>query len=164
MFDILRAMKKLLKTSAFLAIVAGIILVGGGVWGITFTYTNVARENIVTTDDSSIPSAPVRGPLTLKAQADIIRKHTLGMTGGKTYAEMPRQIPKLDAGGNPVLGDDGKPVMVANTARDIWITAMTLVTALDLGIVTYALSGFAILLGFVSLLTGTTFCALSRKY
>lgn len=164
MSDILNDMKKLLKISSFVTIVAGIVLVGGGAWGIVFTYTNVARENIVTTDDSSIPSVPVRGPLTLKVQADTIRKHTLGMTGGKTYAEMPRQIPKLDANGDPVLGGDGKPVMVANTARDIWITAMTLITALNLGVVTYAFFGLMLLLGFISLLTGIAFLALSRRY
>ncbi len=147
-----------------MAITAGIVLVGGGVWGIAFTYTSVAREHIVTPEDASIPSAAVRGPFTLKAQADIIRTHTLRMTGDKTFAELPRQIPKLDADGNPVLGDDGTPVMVANTARDIWITATTLITAFNLGIVTYAFSGLILLFGLISIWTGITFCALSRKY
>lgn len=157
-------MKKLLKISAILAIVVGIVLVVGALWGICFTYQNIARENIVTTPDSAIPNKPVRGPFTLKAQADVIRKHTLGMTGGKTYAEMPRQIEKLDASGQPILGSDGKPVMVANTARDIWITATTLTTALNLGIVTYAFSGLILLFGLISIWTGVVFQALSRKY
>jgi len=125
-------MKTLLKVSSILSIVAGLLLVAGGIWGITFTYQNIAKENIVTPTDARIPEKPVRGPFTLKAQADIIREHALKSTGGKTFAEMPHQIPKLDENGQPVLGADGKPVMISNTARDIWITVTTLTTALNL--------------------------------
>lgn len=42
---------------------------------------------------------------------------------------MSRQIPKLDVEGKPILGEDGRPAMTVNTARDIWITATTLITA-----------------------------------
>ena len=156
-------MKKLLKVSSFLAIVAGVVLVGGGIWGATFTYQNIARENITTPEDAAIPGVPVRGPFTLKAQADIIRTHVLNTTGGQTFAEMPRQIPKVDESGNPVLNENGEPVMVVNTTRDLWITATTLITALNLGIITYAFSGFVLLFGLVSIWTGITFYALSRK-
>ena len=156
-------MKKLLKVSSLLAFVAGIILVIGGVWGICFTYKNIAQEKIVTPSDASISSKPVSGPFTLKAQADIIREHTLSMTNGKTYAEMPRQIAKLDESGKVILDKDGKPVMVANTARDIWITATSLTTALNLGILTYVFSGLIILLGCISIWTGIIFNILSKR-
>ena len=156
-------MKKLLIASSVLAVLAGIVLVAGGIWGIYFTYKNVANEQIVTPKDSAVPERPVRGPLTLKAQADIIREHTLKMTDGKTFSEMPRQIPKLDDNGNPVLDTEGNPVMVANTARDIWITATTLITALHLGILTYVFSGMILLLGLISMWTGVVFYALSRE-
>src|SRR3989338_6813598 len=96
-------MKKMLSVSSLLAIIAGLVLVGSGVWGIVFTYTNVAKENITTPDDASIPGVLVRGPFTLKAQSDIIRVHTLRMTEGKTFAKMPRQIPKLDVEDKPIL-------------------------------------------------------------
>ncbi len=156
-------MKKLLKISSLLATVAGIVLVAGGIWGIAFTYKNITQEKIVTPADASIPEKPVRGPLTLKAQAEIIREHTLKSTGGKTFAEMPRQIPKLDQNDQPVLDTDGKPVMSANTARDIWITATALTTALNLGILTYVFSSLIILLGCISIWTGIVFYTLSRQ-
>ena len=156
-------MKNLLKVSAVMAIMVGVILIVGGIWGIYFTYINIVQEKIVTPDDAFIPSQSVRGPLTLKAQADIIRHHALQSTDGKTFAEMPRQIPVLDQSGNPVLGIDGQPVMEANTARDIWITVTTLTTALNLGILTYVFSALIILFGLVSIWTGIIFCVLSRK-
>lgn len=157
-------MKKILLVSSLLAIIVGLVLTGGGVWGLAFTYTNVASENITTPNDASIPGVLVRGPFTLKTQADIIRVHTLRMTGGKTFAEMPRQIPNLDADNKPILGEDGKPEMTADTARDIWITATTLITALNLGIIAYAFAGLMLLFGLFSIWTGIIFYALSRKY
>lgn len=135
-------MKKLLRISSALAMGAGIVLIVGGIWGICFTYKNIAQENIVTPKDSSIPEKPVRGPFTLKAQADIIREHTLKSTNGKTYAEMSREDP----------------------ARNIWITATTLITALNLGILTYVFSSLILLFGLISIWTGIVFYFLSNNY
>jgi len=135
-----------------------------GVWGVMFTYQNVVREKIVTPEDASLPNKKVVGPFTLKAQADVIRKHTLKATNGKTYAEMPQQIQKVDATGSPVLDQTGKPVMIPNPARNIWITATTLTTALNLGIISYAFSGAIILFGLISIWTGVVFAGLSKKY
>ncbi len=156
-------MKKLFKISSFLLITIGIALVIGGVFGIVFTYKNIAREKIITPVDANISEKPVRGLFTLKAQADIIREHTLKLTGDQTFAEMPRQIPKLDENGQQVLSVDDKPVMTANTARDIWITATTLTTALNLGIMAYIFSSLIFLVGCISIWTGIVFYALSRQ-
>jgi len=156
-------MKKIFLVSSFFAIFTGIIMVIGGVWGIYFTYQNVAREKITTPSDASIPSTLVVGPLTLKSQADIIRYHTLKITGDKTYSEMPRQIQKIDDKGAPVLDEKGVPVMVANTARDLWITATALTTALNLGIITYVFSGLVLLFGLISIWNGVLFCMISKK-
>ncbi len=155
-------MKKMLGLSSFLAITAGIVMILGGMWGIVFTYKNVAREQIVTPYDASIPNTPVRGPLTLKSQADIIRHHVLETTDGKTYSQMPQKVQKLDANGNPVLDDKGAPVMVSNDARNIWITATTLTTALNFGIITYVFSGLIVFIGLISIWTGITFRALRK--
>ncbi|MFW0871173.1 MAG: hypothetical protein ACKKL4_01830 [Patescibacteria group bacterium] len=157
-------MKKLLKVSSLLAIIIGSILVASALWGIVFTYTNVTREHITTTSDASIPSAPVRGPLTLKSQADIIRDHTLSITEGETFAQMPRQIPKLDAEGNSILDEEGNIVMEANTARDIWFKATALTTALQLAIFAYAFSLIVLVFGFYSIVIGIVFYTLAKRY
>lgn len=156
-------MKKILFLTAVMAVIVGFVLVGGGVWGIAFTYQNIAQEKIVTPADAAIPNQPVRGPLTLKAQADIIRTHVLKTTGGQSYAEMPRQIPKLDSTGNPVLSEAGDEVMIPNEARELWVTALTLINALNLGIITYVFSGLIVLLGFISIWTGITFYIIRRS-
>ncbi len=153
------AMKKILRVSSFLAITAGIVMILGGTWGIIFTYKSVAREQIITPADASIPNTPVRGPFTLKSQADIIRHHVLEMTNGMTYSQMPQKVPKIDSDGNPVLVEKGQKVMISNDARNIWITATTLTTALNFAIITYVFSGLIIFLGLVSIWTGITFRA-----
>lgn len=148
-------MKKILGISSVLAILAGILMVVGGAWGIAFTYKNVAREEITTPSDASIPNAQVRGPRTLKSQADIIREHVLKNTDGKTYSQMPQKIEKVDQNGNVV--------MTTNDARSIWITATTLTTALNLGIVTYVFSGLILFLGLISIWNGIIFCILKKN-
>jgi hypothetical protein len=156
-------MKKLFLVSSVLAIFAGVVLVLGGLWGICFTYKNVSAEKITTPKDASLPEMPVRGPLTLKSQADIIRTHTLKITSGKTYSEMPKEVTKLSQDGLPVLDENGDPVMVSNEARNIWITATALTTALNLGILTYVFSSIVILFGFISIWNGIIFWVLSRQ-
>ncbi len=157
-------MRLLLRISGIFAITAGALLILGGLWGICFTYQNITREKIVTPEDASIPNAPVRDPFTLKSQADIIRTHALKITGGKTYSEMPRMVESLGEDGKPVLDSEGKPVMAPNEARNTWVTATTLTTALNLGILTYAFSGFTFLIGLISIWTGIVFVVLSKNF
>lgn len=155
-------MRKLLNLTPLLVVLIGMFLIAAGIVAALFTYQSVAREKIVTPEDAAIPNAPVRDPLTLKAQADVIRKHVLEATDGKTYSEMPQQVAKVDATGSAVLDEEGKPVMVPNTARNIWVTATTLTTALNLGLLSYMLSGFVVLIGFVLILLGLSIRGLAN--
>lgn len=157
------SMNKLVSVSGIVLLLAGIVMIIGGIAGVIFTYSSVKSENIVTPEDASISARPVRGPLTLKAQADIIRTHMLRMSDGKTYGEMPRQIQKLDDSGNVILNDDGSPMMIPNATRDTWITATTLITALNLGIMAYAMFSGMIVLGLLFGLIGIGFLALSKR-
>jgi len=157
-------MKLILRYSSTLTILIGLLLLLCGTGGVAFTYSNVARENVTTTSDSAIPNTPVRGVFTLKTQTDIIREHTLRSTGGKTFAEMPRTIPEVDADGNQVLDKDGKPVMVPNVARNAWFNATTLITALNLAIISYAFSGLVMGIGIIMIWFGIMLRALTKIY
>ncbi len=148
---------------AILAIVVGLGSVLGGLGGMVYTWQNAAVENINTPSDAVIADAPVRGPFTMWAQADIITKHQLNRTDGLRYAEMPGRIPQLDESGNPVIGEDGEPVLVPNADRASWINATALTTVLNMGLMAYMLSLFAIVMGATVAGLGWVVLRLSRS-
>ena len=75
-------------------IIAGVLLIlaGGVTWGMV--RGQLADEKITVAEDAaSFAGAQVTGPLEAFAQADIINKHALEGSGGKTYAELDREDP-----------------------------------------------------------------------
>src|SRR5690625_3831993 len=77
-----------------ISIIAGAVLIlGGGLtWGMVTS--QLSAENITIPDDASMfPGKQVKGPLTAYSQADIINKHALEGSGGKTYAELDQDDP-----------------------------------------------------------------------
>ena len=152
----------ILLIAGILALTIGLGSVVGGIVGIAYTWGQAVEENITTPSDAAIADTPVRGPLTMKAQVDVIEKHQLARTDGLRFSEMPRQVPAVDEAGNPVLDEAGEPVMVPNTLRDSWITATTLTTALSLGIMAYMLGAFAIVSGVALVAVGLVFLYLRR--
>lgn len=156
-------MKKIFRFISLFLVTIGFLFIISGIVGIIFTYKSVSQENITTPSDAKIPDIPVRGPISLKIQADTIRTHVLKMTDGKTFSEMPREIQEYDESGYPILNKEGKPSMIANTARDIWITATTLITSLNLGIIAYVFSGFLVLVGIFFVSVGVILFALLKE-
>lgn len=156
------ARRRLLAVVGILTLVVGIGSLAGGVFGAVYTWGQAAEENITTPDDAIFPEVSLRGPLSMYAQADIIEHHQLDATEGLRYAEMPRQVPQFDEAGNQVVDEDGEPVMVANTARTSWITATALMTALNVGLLAYALSAFAMVVGIALIASGVTFLSLRK--
>ena len=154
--------RRLLAIVGILTLVVGIGSFAGGVFGAIYTWNQAAAENITTPDDAFFPEVPVRGPFSMWAQADIIEHHQLDATEGLRYSEMPRQVASVDEAGNPVIGEDGQPVMVANAARASWVNATTLMTALNLGVLAYALSAFALVVGITMIASGVTFLSLRK--
>jgi hypothetical protein len=151
---------QLLMIAGLTAMVLGVGALAVGAFGMSYTYSRAAEENITTPADANIPNVPVRGPFSMIAQADVIRRHTFSSTDGQVYSEMARTIPQMDEDGNPVLDESGEPVMVPNKARDLWITSTTLQTALQMGALAYGLSAFALLYGLTSIATGMVFLKL----
>jgi hypothetical protein len=75
-------------------IIAGAILVVGGIATWFTVRSQLADENItVSPDASAFAGDKVDGPLTAYVEANTIEKHALDATGGKTYAELGREDP-----------------------------------------------------------------------
>jgi hypothetical protein len=149
-------------TVGILSLVVGFGSLAGGVAGAVYTWNQAVAQNVVTPDDASIPETPVRGPFTMFSQMNVINYHQLESSEGLYYAEMPRQVPQVDEAGSPVIGEDGEPVMIPNPVRANWITATTLTTALGVGIIAYAVSVFAIVVGITLVASGFTFLSLRK--
>jgi hypothetical protein len=83
-----------IRAVGFLAILGGLVMIigGGVVWAMVSG--QLADENITVSDDASMMAgAPVVGPFSAYAQADIINHHALEMAEGKTYAELEQDDP-----------------------------------------------------------------------
>lgn len=146
--------QRLFAAVALFAMIVGAISFLGGIAGAAYTWDQAADQNITTPEDAVFPEVPVRGPLSMWAESDIITKHQLEGTDGLYYAEMERFVPQVDENGEVVLDEAGEPVMVPNDARMGWITATSLTTALGLGILAYGVSAFAIFVGLTLLAVG----------
>ena len=119
----------------------------------------IAAEKITVPNDEAGKATGHGGKLvvgvaTLKAQAEVITHHTLDSTDNLVYAQMPRTVVGFDDDGEAVLDKDGKEVMVPNQARNIWITATSLNTALMMGVMGLEISLLVMGLGALFMLLG----------
>src|SRR5215210_5088658 len=120
--------------ASLILIAFGIGAIYMGVDGRDRVRSELAREQIVGTPDSTIPGQKVDTGAEAQAFAAVIRKHTLEATGGQTYAEMDRFIgkdgkPTSDEKLAAINEETGKPV--ENGLRNMWITSTALSTALN---------------------------------
>jgi hypothetical protein len=152
-----------LIAAGILAMVVGFGSMAGGIFGAWYTWDQAVAQDVVTPDDAVIAETAVRGPFTMWAQADIITRHQLDSSEGLYYSQMDRTVPQLDESGQAVLDENGEAVMVPNEARASWLNATTLTTALGLGIVSYALSVFAIVTGLTLMFTGFVFLHIRKR-
>jgi hypothetical protein len=152
-------------------IAASIVLIAFGIGAAVIGFngrdqvrTELAREQIVGTPDSSIPGQKVDTGSEAQAFAAVMRKHTLEATGGQTYSQMGQF---LDKAGKPTSDDKlaavdpktNKPV--SNPARQIWVTETALTTALNTAYFAESTALFAIVMGFALLLVGVGFLVLT---
>ena len=154
-------------------IVASVILIAFGI-GAVYTgvdgrdrvQSDLAREQIVGTPDSTIPGQKVDTGSEAQAFAAVIRKHTLAATEGKTYAQMPRFIDENGQGTNDegaAAKDPKTGEPVANQARNIWVTSTALSTALNTAYFAEGVATFAIVMGVAMLLSGVGFLILTLR-
>lgn len=155
------------KLVTYAGIAASVILIAFGIGSLYMGLDgrdrvrgDLAREQIVGTDDSTIPGQKVDTGKEAEAFAAVIRKHTLEATDGQTYAQMGRF---LDENGNPTSDEaaaakdpkTGQPV--ENGLRNMWINSTALSTALNTAYFAESVATFAIVMGVALLLTGIGF-------
>ncbi len=161
------------KLYVYAGIAASIMLVAFGIGSVVTgisgrdrVHSDLAREGIVGTPDSSIPGQLVDTGSEAQAFSAVMRKHTFEATKGQTYAEMGRFV---DAKGNPTNDEklaakdpkSGKPA--DNPARQIWVTETALSTALNTAYFAESVATFAIVMGLALLLTGIGFLVLTLR-
>ena len=160
-------------------IAASIVLIAFGIGAVVTGFngrdqvrSDLAREQIVGTPDSTIPGQKVDTGSEAQAFAKVMRKHTLEATGGQTYAQMGQF---LDKAGKPTSDEKAAAIdpttqkPVSNPARQIWVTETALTTALNTSYMADRLGLFGIVVGIALLLSGIgfivlAFAALHRKW
>ena len=150
--------------ASIILIVFGIGATIVGIDGRDRVRTELAREQIVGTPDSSIPNQLVNTGSEAQAFAKVMRKHTLEATGGKTYAQMPRFATADGKGTNDekaALKNPKSGTPVDNPARNIWVTETALTTALNTAYFAESTATFVIVMGIAMLLIGIGFLVLT---
>lgn len=174
--------------ASVILIVAGAASIGAGALGIMQVRDQLAAEKIVGSPDMTpsairagaeeagldvstldIPDEAVAGKTIdtgaeAQAFAGYLRIHALEATDGQVYAEMGRF---LDEQGNPTndeaaaATDPETGAPVANQARNLWVTATALSTALNTAFFAERVGLFSIAIGGALLLVGIGFLVLT---
>jgi ABC-type sugar transport system permease subunit len=86
--------RKSFRTTGIITIVVGIVFAVVGVVAYVTVSQTLADQRIVVADDADfLAGDEVDGPFSAYAQAQVINKHALEATGGKTYSELEQDDP-----------------------------------------------------------------------
>jgi hypothetical protein len=160
------------KVLQYGGIVASVVLIAFGI-GSVVTGLNgrervrddLKREQIVGTEDSTIPNQLVNTGSKAEAFAKVMRKHTLEATGGKTYSQLPRYVGKNGqaTSDEKLAATDAKGKPIDNPLRGLWVQETALSTALNTAYFAESVATFAIVMGFGLLLSGIGFLVLTLR-
>lgn len=82
------------RTMSTLLMILGAVFIIAGAGTYVMTSQELSNANITVADDAAfLAGDDVNGPFSAYAQAQIIDKHALALTEGKTYAELDREDP-----------------------------------------------------------------------
>lgn len=164
-------------------VVAGVILIAFGavaiymgIDGRSTVRDSIQQEQIVfgAADDPAVAEhasqwaeEPVETGTQARAFALVMRDHALEASGGLTYAQMGRFVaaddPENPAGTSDesaaLTDEEGNPV--PNGARDTWVTATALSTALNMSYMAEQLALFGMVVGVALVLSGIGFIVLA---
>ena len=119
--------------AAITAIVVGIVMAVAGVVTWFVISSTLADQKITVAEDANCAAGDdVNGPISAFCQADIIDQHTLGITGGLTYAELEQDDPN----------------------RAVAMDSAFLQASLFTSVVAFGVAGMAFVLGIVLALIG----------
>lgn len=166
-------MRRLFQYGGYLASAVLILFGAGsivvGALGFAEVRDTIALEKITATDDAAEigvdlePGQQVATGAEAKEFARIIRTHVLEATGGRTYSEMGRYLTPTGEETNDeaeaAMDEQGRPVQ--NGARNLWVTATSLTTALNTAFLAERIALFSIVMGVALLLTGVGFLVLT---
>jgi hypothetical protein len=115
----------------------------------------------------SVADQPINTGARAKCFASYIRVHALEATGGRTYSQMGQFLTAdgketSDAAQAAKDPKTGKPT--PNAARNIWVTATALTTALNTSYFAESVALFAIVMGIALLLTGIGLVVLTVRW
>ncbi|WP_395245121.1 aromatic ring-opening dioxygenase LigA [Agromyces sp. MMS24-K17] len=85
---------KSVRLAGLAGLIGGILLIVVAIVAWIAVTTQLRAENITIPDDAiALQGQQVGGPITAYIQADIINKHAMEASGGKTYAELDQDDP-----------------------------------------------------------------------
>ncbi|MEU4774203.1 aromatic ring-opening dioxygenase LigA [Micromonospora sp. NPDC023644] len=137
-----RAVSSTVRLLSVLVIAAGVLMLIGGAATWFTVQSQLADERITVSDDAEwFAGEKIDGPLTAYAEAEVIEKHSLKASGGKTYAELDREDP----------------------TRQTVMTGSFLRSSLFTSVVSFGIAALAMGLGVVLALIGYSLFSLSRR-
>jgi hypothetical protein len=173
-------MRKLFEIGGIVAgvvlVIFGAVAIYMGVDGRSTVRESLKQEQITfgAADDPAVAKyasqwaeEPVLTGTQARAFAQVIHEHALTGTGGLSYAQMGRFVsaddPENPAGTSDEAAalKDEKGSPVSNTARNTWVTATALSTALNVSYMAEQIALFGIVVGVALLLSGVGFIVLA---
>ena len=173
-------MRKLFQIGGIIAglvmITFGVAAIYMGVDGRTTVRDSIKQEQITfgSADDPAVAKhasqwadQQVTTGTQARAFAQIMREHALEGSGGLAYAEMGRFVSAKDPESPAGTSDeaaalkDAKGSPVSNSARETWVTATALSTALNMSYMAEQMALFGMVVGIALLLSGFGFIILA---
>lgn len=149
---------KLGKITGVITLIFGILFLGaGGAAWFVVTDQLKAEDITVSADADFAAGKQVSGPISAFAQAQVIQKHALAISGGETYATLGALAGEAEDAGDEELAAE------YNAKRTTMMNASFLRSSLFTSVLSYGVALFAVGVGVWMLLMGTTLVVSNKR-
>lgn len=146
------------KVAAWIMVVVGALMMLGGIVAWFAVSSNLRVEQMtVPGDAASNAGKTVAGPMTAWSMQEIIQKHAMGATDGRTYAQLGEDVNAA----KEEFGDDSEEAAAAQGLRNTAMNASFLRGSLFTSILAFGVAALATGTGLMGVLGGTVL--LQRK-